>query len=101
MCNELPLRQETVLTFLRNIANKKTDGFFATHMRVNRQRVIDALEWLMKHNPFYKDVVIKHKNFDWMEGKADVNIIAKGVHLMMVETKNNKKAAEEDEYVST
>ncbi len=44
MCDELPLRQETVVTFLRNIANKKTDAIFATHMRVNRQRVIDALK---------------------------------------------------------
>ena len=63
-------------------------------MRVNRQRVITALEWLIKHNPFYKDVVIKHENFE-------ANIVTTGVHLTMVETKNNKKAAEEDEYVST
>ena len=97
----MPRRQETVLTFLRNIANKRTDEIFATHMRVNRQRVITALEWLIKHNPFYKHVVIKHENFDWMEGQAEANIVTTGVHLTMVETKNNKKAAEEDEYVST
>ena len=35
------------------------------------------------------------------EGKAKACIVAKGVYLTMVETKNNKKAAEEDEYVSS
>jgi hypothetical protein len=100
MCDELPLRQETVVTFLRNIANKKNDAIFATHMRVNRQRVIDALKWLQRHNPFYKDIKIKHENFDWMEGKAEANIATMGVQLSMVETKHSKKAQEEDEHVS-
>ena len=60
-------------------------------MRVNRQRAIDALEWLIKLNPFYKDVVIKHENFDWMEGKAEAYIVAKGVHLTMVKTSSSLK----------
>ena len=100
MCDELPLRQEMVLTFLRNIANKKTDEIYATHMRVNRQRVINALKWLIKHNPFYKDVKITHENFDWMQGQTEANIATTGVHLTMVETNNDKKVQEEDEHMS-
>ena len=60
-------------------------------MRVNRQRVINALEWLVKHNPFYKDVRITNKNFDWMQGQTEANIARTGVNLTMVETNNDKK----------
>ena len=100
MCNELPLRKETVLTFIRNIGNKDTDAIFPTSLRVNKNKVLNALHWLKKHNPFYKNITIKEENFDWMEGKEEASIATKGVDLNVTETENSKKCDEEEEYVS-
>lgn len=38
----------------RNLPQKTMPGF----LRVNRQRVHDALSWLKKNNPIYRDVII-------------------------------------------
>ena len=43
MCDELPQRKETLLTFLRNIGNKDTDAVFPISLRVNRLKVLNAL----------------------------------------------------------
>ena len=59
MCDELPQRKETVVTFMRNIGNKDTDNVFPTSLRVNHHKVVKALKWLQKHNPFYRNITIK------------------------------------------
>ena len=100
MCNELPLRKESILTFIRNIGNKETDALFPTSLRVNKKRVIDALHWLKKHNQFYKDIIIKEENFDWMNGKDEVSIAREAVDLKVSHTINSKKKEDEEEYVS-
>ena len=53
MCDELPQQKETLLTFVRNIGNKDMDGIFPISLRVNCVKVLTALNWLKKHNPFY------------------------------------------------
>ena len=100
MCNELPQRRETLLTFVRNLGNENTSKMFPTRLTVNRFKVVRALKWLQKHNPFYKSVTIKDENFDWMEGKDEVNVSSDGVILEMKESSRTKMKENEDEYVS-
>ena len=64
MCNELPLRKETMIVFIRYIDNKDTTAVYPKSLRVNRKNVLEALLWLKKHNPFYADVSIKEENPD-------------------------------------
>ena len=100
MCNELPQRQETILTFIRNIGNKDKSAVFPTSLRVNRKKIINALLWLKKHNIFYKNIQIKEENLDWMEGKEEVNVGMEGLELNIKDTPRSKKQDEEEEYVS-
>jgi hypothetical protein len=100
MCNELPQRKDTLITFIRNIGNKDTSAIFPTRLTVNRNRVVAALEWLQKHNPFYRNIKITHSNFDWMNGADEVNVGADGVVLNMKESARSKMKESEDEYVS-
>ena len=100
MCDELPQRKETIVTFIRNIGNKDTSSVFPTSLRVNRIKVLNALFWLKKHNPFYANIQIKEENLDWMDGKEEVNLGTVGVNLDIKCTSRSKKENEEEEYVS-
>ena len=44
------------------------DGIFPISLRVNRFKVLTALNWLKKHNPFYQNINIKEENLIWMNG---------------------------------
>ena len=100
MCDELPQRKETIVTFIRNIGNKETSSVFPTSLRVNRIKVLNALVWLKKHNPFYANIKINEENLDWMDGKEEVNLGTEGVNLDIKCTARSKKENEEEEYVS-
>ena len=100
MCDELPQRKETLVTFVRNIGNKDTDNVFPTSLRVNRLKVVNALKWLQKHNPFYRNIKIKEENFDWMNGAEEVNMGSDGIVLNMKESSRSKMKETEDEHVS-
>ena len=100
MCDELPQRKETIVTFIRNIGNKETSSVFPTSLRVNRIKVLNALVWLKKHNQFYANIQIKEENLDWMDGKEEVNLGTEGVNLDIRCTSRSKKENEEEEYVS-
>ena len=100
MCDELPQRKETLVTFIRNIGNKDTDNVFPTSLRVNRHKVINALKWLQKHNPFYGNVTIKEDNLDWMNGAEEVNMGSNGIVLNMKESARSKMKDMEEEHVS-
>ena len=101
MCDELPQRKETLVTFIRNIGNKSSDSIFPTSLTVNRLKVINALKWLQKHNPFYKNITIKESNLDWMKGAEEVNMVIDGVVLNMKESSRSKMKESEEEYVAT
>ena len=100
MCDELPQRKETLLTFVRNIGNKDTDNVFPTSLRVNRNKVVNALKWLQKHNPFYRNIRINEDNLNWMNGAEEVNMGSDGIVLNMKETARSKMKETEDEHVS-
>ncbi len=48
MCNELPLRKEAVVVFIRYIGNKDTSAVHPKSLCVNKQNVLKALLWLKK-----------------------------------------------------
>ena len=96
----MPQRKETLLTFVRNIGNKDTDAVFPISLRVNRLKVLNALKWLKKHNPFYRNIQIKEENLDWMNGADEVNMGTNGVVLKMRENPKSQLKETEDEHVS-
>jgi hypothetical protein len=88
MCNELPLCKESIVVFIRYIGNKDTSAVYPKSLQVNRKNVLDALQWLKKHNPFYADVSIKEENLDRMQGEEKVSIVTNALEL---KTKNSKQ----------
>ena len=101
MCNELPLRKETMLVFIRYLGNKDTCAVYPKSLRVNRKKVLEALVWLKKHNPLYSDITISESNLDWMQGEEEVSI---ATNAEKFQTKNSKYiriiSSEEPEFVS-
>ena len=100
MYDELPQQKETLVTFVRNIGNKDTYNVFPTSLRVNRLKVVNALKWLQKHNPFYRNIKIKEENFDWMNSTEEVNMGPDGVVLNMKDSLRSKMKEMEDKHVS-
>ena len=100
MCDELPQQRETLLAFVRNTGSKDTGNVFPVSLRVNRLKVVNALKWLQKHNPFYRNIKIKEENFDWMNDAEEVNMGSDGVVLNMKENARSKMKETEDEHIS-
>ncbi len=100
MCDKLLQQKEILVTFVRNIGNKDTDDVFPTSLRVNSLKVVNALEWLQKHNPFYRNIKIKEGYFDWMNGAEEVNMGSDSIILNMKESSRSKMKETEDEHVS-
>ena len=95
-----PQQKETLVIFVRNIGNKDTDNVFHTSLRVNRLKVVNALKWLQKHNPFYHNIKIKKENVDWMNGAKEVNMGLDGIVLNMMESTRSKIKETKDGHVS-
>ena len=100
MCDELPNRKETILVFIRYIGNKDTSAVYPKSMRVNRRKVIEALLWLKKHNPHYRNVTINKSNLDWMKNKDEANIGQEGEILSTKETQSYTVLSTEEEMVA-
>ena len=97
LCDELPQRKETVLTFVRYLGSNLSKHKYVKNLRVNRQRVLTALRWLKRHHTGYHDIVIREENLDWMNEPEEDNIATES-ELQEIE----RVAYEEqrDEYVS-
>jgi len=100
MCDELPQRSESVVTFIRQIGNKDTAGGYPVMLKVKKNNVIEALQWLKKHNPFYKHIRITPSNMDWMKGKEEANLASVAETIEMKETARSHLVENEQEYVS-
>jgi hypothetical protein len=100
MCNELPLRKETMLVFIQYIGNKDTSAVYPKSLQVNRKNILEAILWLKKHNPFYADVSIKEENLDWMHWEEEVSIATNAFELKTKNSKQYKIITGKSEYTS-
>ena len=100
MCNELPQRKESVLTFIRNLGNRNTQAVFPKSLVVNKNRVLNALWWLKRHNPCYKDVTIVESHLDWMKGKDESNLSTSASAVNVAQRARSRLAETEKEHVS-
>ena len=67
MCNKLPRRRESIVTFVHQMGNKGTSEMYSKHPRVKKKKVISALEWLKIHHTRYHDITINTDNQRWMK----------------------------------
>lgn len=101
ICNELPQRKETVVTFIRYLGKKNSSAVYPKHMLVDRERVIIALKWLKTHNSCYKDITIRESNLDWMGDSKVVNMSEEGQVVDVEVSCRSAVAQDANEYVST
>jgi uncharacterized protein YbaR (Trm112 family) len=72
-CNVLPRMKKSVVTFIRQLKSNTSTQTSAKQYKVNRDRVLKALQWLKRHHDGYKDITINMDNL-WFEGE-EVNIL--------------------------
>jgi hypothetical protein len=74
VCYELPRKKVEVIKVCKNF--KAADDEIHTHsFKIRRSKVLDALNWLVKYNPIYKEhVTVNENNLDWMHGKEEVEL---------------------------
>ena len=82
MAKVLPHHPESVVTFIRAMGNKDTTELKLQHLKVSRDRVVKALQWLKIHHEGYRNIRIDTEQLAWMKGK-DTAII-KGTHRKLV-----------------
>ena len=62
--------RKLIVTFVRQMGNKNTSEMHLKHLRVNKKKIILALEWLKIHHSGYHDIKIKTGNLSWMKEKT-------------------------------
>jgi len=100
MCNELPLRKESMVVFIRYLGNKDTSDVYPKLLRVKRQNVLEALLWLKKHNPLYSDITITESNLNWMQGQEEVSVANNAEKFKTKNSKHIRIIFNEAEFVS-
>ena len=100
MCNELPLRKESMVVFIRYLGNKDTTDVYPKTLRVNKQNVLEALFWLKKHNPLYSNINITERNLDWMQGQEEVSVATNAKKFKTKNSKHFRIITNEAEFVS-
>ena len=98
MCNQLPQRKETIVTFIRQMGNQTNSAPMIRHLKVRKLHVIEALKWLKVHHSGYHDIEIKEDHLDWMEGEDEANLGSFCKEVSVKPPKNSTK--EQKEYVS-
>lgn len=90
MCNILPQTKKTSLTFMRQMGNKDTKDVHLTSLRVRRNKVLSALEWLKLHHIDYHNIKIAPQNLNWM-GNSKVSYLKGPRCNLQVTDKNEPK----------
>ena len=70
MCDELPHQKSSMVIFVRHISNRANGEVSSRHFKVNKAKVIRALEWLKLHHRGYHNISIKESNMDWIESDS-------------------------------
>jgi len=75
VCTDLPRHPDSIVTYIRQMGNSQTSAVHFDHLKVRRNYVLRALEWLKIHNSEYRDITINHSNLDWMNGKDEADVL--------------------------
>jgi hypothetical protein len=70
MCDELPHQKSSMVIFVRHISNRANGEVSSRHFKVNKDKVIRALEWLKLHHRGYHNISINESNMDWIESDS-------------------------------
>lgn len=70
MCDELPHQKSSMVIFVRHISNRANGEVSSRHFKVNKDKVIRALEWLKLHHRGYHNISINEANMDWIESDS-------------------------------
>ena len=99
MCDELPQQKSSMVIFVRHISNRANGEVSSRHFKVNKDKVIRALEWLKVHHRGYHNISINASNMDWIEGESIFDYCEKYVFSSKATARDN--AAESAETVSS
>ncbi|KIK63405.1 hypothetical protein GYMLUDRAFT_139385, partial [Collybiopsis luxurians FD-317 M1] len=58
------LHDEIAVIFVSEDREATAEIFKSTPFLVRRQKILDALVWLQKNNPLYRDIIIDHANLE-------------------------------------
>jgi hypothetical protein len=95
LCTELPRQPKEIVTFIRQMGNSQTSAIHLQHLKVRRDKVLNALRWLKIHHSEYRDISISESNLDWMRDESEAFISSNVRHISVSGTKSdkNQKAA--------
>jgi hypothetical protein len=93
VCDQLPRKKDSIITVIRELRSASVAGSLHKQYKVNKWRVLNALQWLKIHHSGYHDIEIVPENFWFQEDEIDMAKDATVIELQ-------KEAKERDEKVS-
>jgi len=70
----LPRHPDSIVTYIQQMGNSQTSSVYLDHLKVRRNYVLQALEWLRIHNSKYRDITINPSYLDWINGKDEADV---------------------------
>ncbi len=71
VCTDLPRHPDEIVTYIRQLGNIETSLVHLQHLKVWRNKVINALKWLKLHHTKYKDITINELKLVWMNDQSE------------------------------
>ena len=90
LCTELPRQPKEIVTFIRQMGNSQTSAIHFRHLKVWRNKVLNALRWLKIHHSEYRDISISKSNLDWMRDESEAFISSNVCHISVTGTTFDK-----------
>lgn len=66
VCNNLPRQRSQVIKYIRQIGKPDQTTPRVEILKVNRNKVLNALSWLKRHHIGYHDITIEPSNLNWI-----------------------------------
>ena len=71
-CDILPRMKSTMVTFIRELRSNVSTQTSTKQYKVNKNKILKALQWLKRHHEGYKDITIKMDNLWFDEEEIDI-----------------------------
>ena len=100
ICNELPRKKDAIITMIRHICNRDNNAVTLEHLKIRKNKVLNALRWLKKHHKFYKDIHIVEENLDWVGSHRESYFEYPTTGSIEVKASKKQVNNEDEEFIS-
>lgn len=72
LCETLPRQRNDIIKICRQYQLPEQEVIKSQLFKIRKSVVLNALHWLQRNHPGYKDITIEYSNLDWMTAEEEI-----------------------------